>query len=351
MGASRGLCFCLLGLGAHLARALSQDAAAAPDASALVQREVQLLHSEAELGPRNSLGPRYRLGPRYHRAHLSPQLARTLLNTALSQVHMQMISHEDTLEEELDLGLRLRKYLSKLTSTLGRRGTLFAEVAGIFPTGQMDEADRGAAMLLLGLLRNKTFASALAGGLKAISGTVNAYRWRTEKRVASLVVASANATDQKLPQLVKDFFGNQHSMLRGFVKDVEKGLRSTLAALPSEYGPLTKIGGNMVSQLISHAQGVLANNTEAIVESQGGKFCDGLDVMMADELLPLANQSVAALSSVDAFAREALPEVANETAKIGKVVSSLSTGLTLLHDESTSWIERICGLVGSMATQ
>jgi len=333
---------CLLGLVPQLARAGVQDVLAAADASALVQREARLQRSAGDLSPQVW---------RFKRMRLTPRLARTILRTAVSQVQAQLQEHEETLDGQLSAARAVNQYVHKVKSVLGRRGTLFGEVAGLMPKGQLDEADRAVAMALLGLFRNETFSSAVINGIKGLSEQVTQYRWRNTKHVAELVVQSANATDKKLPQLLKGFFGNQHHVMSSALKAADKSLRTILAALPENYTVMAEIGSSTVDQLIGHAQQALQNNTEAILQTHGSKFCGGLDLMMSEDLLPIANQTVLALRGADTFAQANMPEVVPQVTKLLKALSGLSDALTKVRSETGSWIERVCGLVGAMSVE
>uniref|UniRef100_A0A7S1WP06 Uncharacterized protein n=1 Tax=Alexandrium catenella TaxID=2925 RepID=A0A7S1WP06_ALECA len=322
----------LLGAGAQLASSALQDS------PALVQREVQV-HSLAEQHKQAS--------------RLSPQILRTVLGTALSQLHSQLEAHEVTLKEDLNVSRRVLLYVRKVQSALGRRGTLFGDLVGLFPKGQFDEADKGVAMALLGLLHDKQFSNALVTGLKGLRESVMQYRWRTEKRVKELVVASASASDTKLPALIKDFFGNQLHMVQGFLKTAEKGMRTCLAALPANntnYTVVVGMASSLVDKLMNHSYSLLSNNTEAVISSKGSQFCSGLDLTLAEDYLPVFNQTIGALSGMDSFAKANMPELHAEVAKVTKVVAAITADLTQTHELAGSWMERVCGLVGAAST-
>mmetsp|Transcript_83466 Transcript_83466/g.260643 ORF Transcript_83466/g.260643 Transcript_83466/m.260643 type:complete len:337 (+) Transcript_83466:106-1116(+) len=326
---------CAVGFAASLAS--GQEASAEADVSALVQREVQLLQSSGHFAFQ-------REGSR-----LSPQMMRTFVRSIISQLQKQLQDTEVELEHQRAAAVAVNQYVRKVRSTLGRRGTLFGEVAGLMPAGELDDIDRTVAVALLGLLREKNFTDALVTNLKGLANEITTYRWRAAKRVTDLVVESANATDSKLPSLLKSFFGNQHHLLSSFSKSLEKGMRMSLALLPSNYSFTGSIARSLVDELVDHMNGVLDNNTEISVRSNGGKFCGGIDIMLMEDLLPLANATVMSLHGADAFATANMPEVVPQVTEVLKALSSISSGLTKVRAEAGSWIEHVCGLVGAVA--
>lgn len=326
---------CAVGVAASLAN--GQEASVGVDAAVLVQREVQTHGATAN----ESL---QRTG-----RHLTPESTRGMFTGMVAQLYKQLKDTEVELVEQRAAANAVNQYVRKVKATLGRRGTLFSDVAGLMPVGPMDDADKSLAIALLGLLTDKNFASTLVGSLNSAASEISTYRFRTAKKVKDLVVESATATDSKMSKLLKDFFGNQHHLLGSFTKTLEKSMRNSLAALPSNYSVTAKVANGLVDELVNHMNAVLDRNTEILVESNGGKFCGGIDLMLMDDLLPIANQTILSLNGSDAFAAANMPEASPGLAQLLEALSGISTGLTKVHSEAVSWIERVCGLVGAAA--
>mmetsp|Transcript_11995 Transcript_11995/g.28116 ORF Transcript_11995/g.28116 Transcript_11995/m.28116 type:complete len:331 (-) Transcript_11995:38-1030(-) len=318
-------------LALQMAPAVDFEELALPDESAFVQRGVHLTDPPLDI---------------------SPWIWRSTVRTLILKFYGQLQTHQDTLEEQRERADRLNRYVDKVKLSLGRKGTLFADMNGLVPAGPMDEADQEVARMLLGLFRTKHFAMAVLQGVEDIGQAVRQYRWRSEKKVADLVVASADTTEDQLPRLLQSFFANQHHLISDFLATVRKGLTSSIEALPANHTFMNTVAGQAAEQILGAAMDELHNSSEIIMSSHGVKFCGHLGVQFTTQFLPVANQTVNALGAVCTSASASNQndtELAKPLTLIAEALSEVSQAIAVLAEETSSWVEKVCGLVGASA--
>mmetsp|Transcript_7459 Transcript_7459/g.17677 ORF Transcript_7459/g.17677 Transcript_7459/m.17677 type:complete len:336 (+) Transcript_7459:108-1115(+) len=302
------------------------------DGSAFIHRNMHVLTAASSSSP--------------NAASSLSQLAHRLVLKASDRLQ----NFETKLEAERKELQQLRDYVGKVRKTFGHRGTLFSKLHGLLPAGQSDEADRMIFVRLLGLLKHREFAKVFYTAISDIGRAVAAYTMRTDKRVDDLVLASANTTEQELPQLIKKFFLVQQHIVSGVINKMEYSFQRVLLSLPEDFNFLAGAAGPLLKQLGDTAEARVANETQRIVNSNGTQFCGVLDVMLIQQVLPMVNQTVNFMPMAEIFAEENAEEVSGEVKKIVAKLKDISGSLlTSLKKQANVWTEKVCGLIGVVA--
>jgi len=256
-------------------------------------------------------------------------------------------------DRELNDVQLLQKYVSRLKTSFGRKGTLFSKMMGLAPAGPMDEIDSKMVADVLQLFRHKDFVHAVATGLDALAREAPALVWRTEHHIAELVRLGASSTDTEMSNLLADFFRKEQHILSGLLGAVDSVLSSALEAVPHK-GSVTGIAKQLLARLLDEARARLHDTADEIVRTQGGTFCSegNLDLYILDQVVPMINSTAAALPRLEAFAKEQVPDVAPQVSEASQWLHEISDALVgSLSRKAKGWFEKVCGFVGASSTE
>lgn len=299
------------------------------DGSVLLHRDMQL-HS-----------------PAVGRLPLSPSAAFSeLAHRAVLRAGHHLQGFESKLEAERKEIEALRLYVEKVLNNFGKRDSIFGELRGLLPAGDLAEEDREMGVKFLALLRDEAFAKAMHAGVQEMGRALAAFSSRTEKRVSELVTASASSSEAELPQLINKFFGVQQHIASTLVEKMETGVQQVLFAVPEEYSFVATFAGSLIKQLVNATNERVAHDVELIAKTNGTRFCGELDLMLTDQVLPLANDTMHGVSLVETFAQSNIPDVVPVVQKMTKQVTGIAGSvLASLARDSRAWADQICSLI------
>eukprot|EP00416_Gambierdiscus_australes_P029145 CAMPEP_0171086058 /NCGR_PEP_ID=MMETSP0766_2-20121228/19309_1 /TAXON_ID=439317 /ORGANISM="Gambierdiscus australes, Strain CAWD 149" /LENGTH=347 /DNA_ID=CAMNT_0011543667 /DNA_START=42 /DNA_END=1082 /DNA_ORIENTATION=- len=262
---------------------------------------------------------------------------RSLLRTIITQVQTELEEKEHSLQAESAQALLVKSYLDKVRQTLFRKGTLFSDMGGLVPLGRMDDTDRAVASTLLNLFRREAFAWAVAKGISNVADAMMRYRWRAEKRVASLMATSANTTDAKLSALLVSFFQNQQHLMSDVLGVTLKSMNSVAAELPANYSVMTKFVSAWTDQLLTKAKDLLDANIEAITKSHGDVFCQNGQQFLLEGLLPTVNITAVSLHEVVQLAKAQAPDMGEHLIPVREALATIPLELGRLEKLAQVW--------------
>jgi len=273
------------------------------------------------------------------------------LNGASASFGRQLKEYQAVQQGQRDETRQINAYVDKLRYGFGRKGTLFSEVQGFLPAGQMDEEDRKMGAMLLASFRHKAFVRELRKGLADLERETSSLVERTGKKVAELMQRSSTANTEELSALVIDFFKKENHVLGSYLEKVAGPAKAMLAALPGHGTPTGQIAADLLAKLVAHASAALNNGTQAIVASKGAKFCGGMDIFFLDQVVPALNRTAGALPKLEEFARAEAPDVAKDVRRYSQRLASVLTSLSAkLGAQAQDWFEKVCGLQGAAHT-
>lgn len=269
-----------------------------------------------------------------------------LVHRAVTRAADILQDFETKMEEERKEVVSLKEYSQQVEKNYGVKGSLFGEVKGFMPVGQMDEGDKKMATKLLGLLKDEAFAKALKHGMTSAGKSLQTYFTRTQKAMADVRKRSANMTESQLAAQINSFFEMQQHVIGNIVDKVQDDLMKALLAAPDEYRYLAGFAGPLMKQFANTTNDRVALHVQRIIASNGTVFCDEVDDMLSKQVLPLMNDTVSAVPTLELHAKAIMPEVLPEVQRISKQVSEIfSSILTSLTKEGAKWSEQLCSLV------
>jgi len=298
------------------------------DGSVLLHRDLQVLKASDDLP-------------------LAPDAAFTALAVRAVQTAGQ---HLQTFESKLEGQRRefhaLREYLQKVQSKFGQHGSLFSDMQGLVPTGALDEADKSTGKKLLGMLKDDAFSQALHRSVHELDHALDSYSQRTDKHLSSLLLTSANTSEAELPRLINKFFAAQQHVIATVVERVQAALEKALEALPSEYAYVPVVAGPLLKQLSNYTNEQVARSVQQVADSNGTTFCEGMDAMLIDQVIPMLNETMLAMPTVELFAQSSVPAAASVMEVFVKELEDVSkTQLTPLRSKVRGWVDQACALM------
>uniref|UniRef100_A0A7S2EXY1 Uncharacterized protein n=1 Tax=Alexandrium andersonii TaxID=327968 RepID=A0A7S2EXY1_9DINO len=306
-------------------------ARALDDGSALLHKDFHV-HSPAASARLLPLTPSQAFAELWHRTALR------------ADRHLQ--TFEVKMEAERKELQALKDYLEKVHSNFGKHSTIFAQLRGLLPGGTPDEEDRAMGAKFLGLLKDEAFSKELLRAFNSAGKSIASYVERTGRSVADLHLKSANSTEENLGVLIGKFFKVQQHIFRTMTEKMDNDLDKVLLVLPSNYSFLADAAGSLLKQLASSTHEHVAHQIKRMTDSNGTEFCGNYDTVLTTEVLPLMNDTLQAVSHLEAFAQSTVPEVMPVVQKLSKQAADISRGaLAAVSKESQKWSDQLCSLI------